>query len=70
MPRCNVCHEKYYYASEVDPPESCMCGMEFGYNLWVDSGSLREYAQLKWLQLRWKASKWLWKIAEWFTPEV
>ena len=69
MPQCNVCGERYYYSSEVDPPEPCMCGEEFGYDLWVDSGSWREWVRLKTLQYRWRLAKVVWKLSEWVTPK-
>ena len=69
MPKCNVCEEKYYYHSEVDPPEHCMCGMDFGYDLWADTGSWTEWWQLVVLRGRWRLSKAVWWFAELVTPK-
>lgn len=69
MPVCMVCNERYYYASEIDPPERCVCGMNFGYDLWVDTGTWREYLNLRWLQFRWWFARKTWVLAVWATPE-
>ena len=70
MPMCNICGERWYRESEVDPEESCLCGERFSYDLWADSGSWREYGRLRWLQFRWRVAKWAWKVCEWITPKV